>query len=491
MRAIGLWSLCAILLLSSPSAAIANPKGTAATRPFFQAPFPCGQVWEARTYDSHSPDQDSIDLSEFDSNRVNTSDGRAVVASAAGTVIKSQNTGQSGGWGIAIDHGGGWITANSYHMQEDIPWPIAVGQKVAQGEQLGRTGKTGATTVLHQHYTQLDHYDPDKGIKNAVRVKFNGSSIRTHADNPDEWRDGERIMSQNCAGNSFMGWHRGGRRYHLVYKPSNGATKILRMNSDGSVTTTYDKTWSKGWTHFAPFKGASGQPHAIAYKQATGEVKFLRLGLGGDSVTTLSSGKWAPGWTHFIPFSKNGERYFLAYDSVHGYANIDRIVPSSNGAETVYSRTWIKGRTAIVPYAQGSKQYLFLYKGGDGAAKIVELTGTGDNISTSPVWDDEWSTGYSTLVPISHRGEMYLFGYKAETGFAKIMKFNRNGQGVRTIKTMNWTKSWTAFSPYFGNGDGYLLIYKIGTGEVKTLRLKPDANGFDTVWSGSWTLGWT
>lgn len=480
------------LMHSTFNTAAAHDQGSAENRPFFQAPFPCGQVWEAKTYNGHSPDQDSIDISEFDSSGMNISDGKAVLASASGTVIKSENTGGSGGWGVVIDHGGGWVTANSYHMQADDPWPISVGQEVVQGEQLGRTGKTGNTTVLHQHYTQLDHYHLGNSDKNAVRVQFNGSNIATHAGNPAAWNAGEEIISQNCAGNTFMGWYRAGTRYHLIYKPGNGSTKIIRTNSNGTVTTTYEKTWTRDWTHFMPFYSSSGHPHAVVYKQATGKVKFLRLGLDGESVTTVKSGQWAPGWNQLVPFTKNGNRYLLAYDSVHGNANIDRIFNTGDGSVTVYSSgSWIAGRTAIVPYMQGAKQYLLLYKGGSGRADIVRIDGLGDNISTSSVWNDDWSTGYTHLVPISHKGTRYLFGYKAETGFAKIMKFEPNGQGVSTVKTMTWTKSWTAFSPYIQDSQGHLLIYKIGTGQVKTLRLLPDAAGFDTVWSGSWTTGWT
>lgn len=483
--------VCSVMLLLPMSEATAHNSGNEASRPFFQAPFPCGQKWEARTYATHSPDPDSVDLSEFDDDGNNTSEGKAVIASASGTVIKSEYTGGSGGWGVVIDHGGGWVTANSYHMEEDIPWPIAVGQQVAQGEHLGRTSNTGDTTVFHQHYTQLDHYHLGSNDKNAVRIKFNGSSINTHAGaDPDTWNDGEEIISQNCAGNTFMGWHQTGIRYHLIYKPSDGSTKIVRMSANGSVNTTYENTWAKGWTHFMPFYGFSGHPHALIYKQATGEAKFLRLGLNGESVTILKTEQWSTGWTHLVPFTKDGDRYFLAYDSVHGRAKINLIFNTSEGSSNMYSATWVKGRTAIVPYTQGPNQYFLLYKGGDGEAKIVKIEEVGNNISTSAVWDGTWSTGYTTLVPMTHKGAQYLFGYKAETGFSKIMKFNSNGQGVSTVRSMNWSKSWTAFSPYSTDGQGHMLIYKIGTGLVKTLRLTPDADDFDTIWSGSWTLGW-
>lgn len=483
------WAATAIIVALPFGKVLAHDQGNSGNRPLFQAPFPCGQVWEAKTYATHSPDADSIDLSEFGSDGQNTSQGRAVVASASGTVIKSLNSGGPGGWGVVIDHGGGWVTANSYHMEEDSPWPIKVGQKVVQGQHLGRTGSTGDTTLVHQHYTQLDHYHLGTTIKNAVRARFNGAPIMTHAANPAAWESGEEILSQNCAGNTFMGWNQNGQRYHLIYKPSDGSTKIVRMNGNGSVTTTYEKTWAKGWTHFMPFYGASGHPHAMVYKQTTGKMKFLRLGLGGQSVTTLATRNWAAGWTHFVPFSKANGQYFLAYDSVHGHANIDQISVTSDSSNVVYSNTWAKGHTAIVPYTEGPNRYLFLYKGGNGKAKVVKINGSGNGISTNSVWSDNWSGGYTTLTPLYHNGSRYLLGYKAETGFAKLMKINLHGQGVSTVKSMSWSKSWTAFSP-FGPG-GRLLIYKIGSGEVKTMRLKPNADGFDLVWSGSWAPGWT
>ncbi|MBX2848695.1 MAG: M23 family metallopeptidase [Acidiferrobacterales bacterium] len=484
-------SICAAIMLHPISDAFAHNVGSAANRPFFQAPFPCGQNWEALTYAGHSPDPDSIDLSEFNSSNVNTSEGHAVLASASGTVIKSENSGSSGGWGVVIDHGDGWVTANSYHMQEDNPWPISVGQKVVQGQHLGRTGTTGATTISHQHYTQLDHYHLGTSTKNSVRVKFNGASVNTHAGNPSEWNAGEEILSQNCAGNEFMGWNSGGQRYKLIYKPNNGSAKIIRMNNNGSVTTTYSHNWQKGWTHFMPFYGVSNHPHAIIYNQQTGQAKFIRLWLQGDGITTLSEEQWSTRWTHFVPFTKNGDRYFLVYDSVHGTAKINEISITSDSSNTRYSGTWVAGRTAIVPYEEGPNRYMLLYKGGSGKAKIIKIEGSGNSIATSASWSGDWSTGYTTLVPMNHEGARYVFGYKAETGFAKVMKLNSNGQGVTTVKSMNWTKSWTAFSPFYTPDGGHLLIYKIGTGEVKTLRLKRGGNGFDNIWSGSWTLGWT
>ena len=61
-------------LLISPGAQAAGP------RPLFQMPFACGQTWEASTYDGHWPDQDSIDLGDWDASDANMSEGAPVLA---------------------------------------------------------------------------------------------------------------------------------------------------------------------------------------------------------------------------------------------------------------------------------------------------------------------------------------------------------------------------------------------------------------------------
>ena len=455
-------------------------------RPSFQMPVPCGQTWDASTYDNHWPDQDSIDIAERDDDGNNISEGEPVLASSAGTVLNVFTTG-GGEHRVYLDHGDGWVT-HYIHIEEKPP--LAVGQSVAQGEQIGRTSNSGATAV-HLHYTQLSDGD-------AVRIKFNGTSIDTHAGNSDSYGtwgtdDAEKLTSLNCAGNSFTGWNQGGDRYHLIYKPSTGDTKIVRMEPTGAgVTTTWSGEWSRGWTHFIPYyQEAGGHPHAIVYKSSTGQVSFVRLDLWGEGVTNLATRTWWAGWTHFVPFTIDGDPHFLAYDSLHGYANIDRINPTGDGTTTVYQSTWGKGRTSLVPFKLGSVQYLLLYKGGNGNVEINTITGSGNNIALTEVWSGSWTTGYTDLVPVSHEGASYLLGYKVGTGAAKILKLKAAGQGVETASTMEWTTPWTAFSPFTIDGKGHVLIYKGGTGEVKTVKLKTDGAGVLTIWEGLWTKGWT
>ncbi len=458
----------------------------AGPRPLFQATFPCGQVWDASTYEGHEAQNNAIDLAEWKDKKV-TSMGQPVLASAAGTVKSSYIRKSDGEYRIFIDHGGGWET-HYIHMQVGDGNLMKVGRRVAQGEQIGRTGDSGSPTI-HQHYSQ---FRDGKG----VRIRLNGAAIKTHAGNQASYgtwgkSNAEKIISLNCAGNSFMGWNDGGLRYHLIYKPGTGETKIVRTSTNGSTKSTWAGKWTLGWTHFLPFYlKTGGHPHAIVYKSASGRVGFLRLKLKGGGVTKLKFGTWGKGWTHLVPFNLGGTPHLLAYDSVQGYAAIDRIHPTGDGTTPIYKKTWIKGRTQIVPFKLGPRQYLLLYKGGSGAVKIVKITGSGKSVGTSDAWSDKWSTGYTNIVAVTHEGARYLLAYKAATGAAKILKLKPGGKGVSTVSSMSWTKPWTAFSPLRIDGKGHFLVYKIGTGEIKTLRLKAGGKGVQTIRTDSWTWGW-
>ena len=80
-------------------------------RPFFQMPVRCGQVWEASTYSTHWPDQDSIDLGEWTNADANMGEGEPVLASADGTVLdlftEGDGTSPPHGNAVYLDHSGG------------------------------------------------------------------------------------------------------------------------------------------------------------------------------------------------------------------------------------------------------------------------------------------------------------------------------------------------------------------------------------------------
>ncbi len=73
--------------------------------------------------------------------------GKAVYASASGTVIQA---GWSGGYGIMVKvrHSNGYETWYA-HMSSKL---VSVGDKVTQGQQIGRIGSTGNSTGPHLHF---------------------------------------------------------------------------------------------------------------------------------------------------------------------------------------------------------------------------------------------------------------------------------------------------------------------------------------------------
>ena len=78
-----------------------------------------------------------------------TAEGDAVVATQAGRVLFA---GTRGGYGtvVELDHGDGVHTLYA-HLSAVNP-ALTVGQRVAEGSELGRAGSTGTSTAPHLHY---------------------------------------------------------------------------------------------------------------------------------------------------------------------------------------------------------------------------------------------------------------------------------------------------------------------------------------------------
>jgi hypothetical protein len=155
--------------------------------PPFEMPFPCEETWRAATYPDHpsgnyqdaSAEQDRpIDLNH--DNGDGWESGRPVLASAAGTVVMSENT-DWGNW-IEIDHGHGWKTQYLHLEERDVE----VDQHVEQGVQIGTVGDTGVPGSVHLHYGQVLN-------GTLVDVVFHGRPIQYSHD-----YNGVANISQNC-----------------------------------------------------------------------------------------------------------------------------------------------------------------------------------------------------------------------------------------------------------------------------------------------------
>ncbi len=78
------------------------------------------------------------------------STGTPVAAYKSGTVIVAKSTGYNGGYGIyiVVDHGGSCQTQYSHLSKVQV----SVGDKVSEGEVIGKSGNTGHSTGPHLHF---------------------------------------------------------------------------------------------------------------------------------------------------------------------------------------------------------------------------------------------------------------------------------------------------------------------------------------------------
>ncbi len=82
-----------------------------------------------------------------------SSAGIPVVASASGTVVIANSGWRGYGHTVVIDHGGGIQTRYAHMYPGSIT--VRVGQRVYQGQQIGRIGSTGNSTGPHLHFEML------------------------------------------------------------------------------------------------------------------------------------------------------------------------------------------------------------------------------------------------------------------------------------------------------------------------------------------------
>lgn len=188
---LALGGAAAVLALAVVVVPLLRPPGP---RPLFQLPVPCGETWRLGTYPGH----DDYDVDLFPTG--GDAWGRPVLASHAGTVTVAGINGslggrtpdnpkgprgRGGGYWVKIDHGGRWETQYLHLLEPPL---VRAGQRVAQGEQLGRVGSTGNSGAPHLHYEQ--HRGREK-----VETWFDGSPSGI---TDDDTEYSVTLTSSNC-----------------------------------------------------------------------------------------------------------------------------------------------------------------------------------------------------------------------------------------------------------------------------------------------------
>lgn len=465
---------------------VLGASGPASSRPDFQFSATCGQVWDVSTYEGHWPDPDSLDATIRGSGQINKGNGEPVRAMAPGEIKRSFIRASDGEARIFIEHDDGWVT-HYIHNQVTDHGLISEGRRVAQGEIIAFTGKSGADSV-HQHISQINPSG------NAVRQHFDGEAVNTREADPTTWdtwgkRGAEKVRSANCAGNTFMTWSQGGDNYALTYRPATGEGRILRLKNNGETEQTWIGHIGSNWTHLAAYRmGANA--YATFYQGSDGDVHFVRMNGGGTGFTKVAQTRWYEGWTHLTPFFRDGRAFLLAYSSLYGFANVEQVHPDGSGTTNVLQTTWPKGYTSLFTYTSGPRQYLVTYKGSDGEFATRKINGTGDSLSFSTVWQKTKRAGWTTLIPVAQEGASYMFGYEAPTGTARVWKLDSQGEGFSRTADRPMQLDWTAFTTWSTPNGAKLLGYKIRNGLATSFALDTRGTGIshirDTNWSGGW-----
>ncbi|MEM9127758.1 MAG: M23 family metallopeptidase, partial [Pseudomonadota bacterium] len=307
----------------------------AQNRPLFKHPFPCGQSWDATTYDTHGPDPDSLDFTYWRdrsekavTERDNLTNRQYILSSAAGEVVRDDivaddENGQVRR--IRIAHANGWDTTY-LHVVIEPPF-LEPGRKIAMGEVIGRAGRSG-TGFANDHI----HYNQRNPSNNAVRVQFDGVNADTHAGDQSTWGlflsdQAERMGSANCTGQSFIRWRDGGDNYILRYRPNTRQVRITRLDSDGTggTNTWTGENWGRSWTHHAHWS-RNGNHFLLQYSAPRGRAQFFRIEPNGTGLTLLEDTEtWDLPWTKIKRVAHAGNIYFVAYNSITGYQQIRRI----------------------------------------------------------------------------------------------------------------------------------------------------------------------
>lgn len=179
--------LLGMILVAGASAPVASAAEPQAAN--FQLPFTCGDSWRLDTW-GHNPALDMVHEPDQ-----HGTEGALLIASEAGTVNMSfwhDNAGNV----VQINHGDGHFTTY-IHMQSRS---VNVGDTVAQGQEIGFVGRTGAGANDHPHLHFELGFDANGdgeaswGQADSERVNASFDGVE-YAGASQTWRN---VVSNNC-----------------------------------------------------------------------------------------------------------------------------------------------------------------------------------------------------------------------------------------------------------------------------------------------------
>ncbi|QFY09484.1 peptidoglycan DD-metalloendopeptidase family protein [Nonomuraea phyllanthi] len=375
----------AAMLLTVVAGGLVATSAPASAAPNYQLPFPCGQKWRLNTWDStHAPALDMVREPQ------SQTEGSPVVAPASGTVNQSYYHSNAGNM-IQINHGGGHFTTY-IHLQSRA---VSVGDRVTQGQVIGRVGHTGPTSngTPHLHYEQGYDANGDGsaswGFEGAERVKavFGGKAYGPAPGG--EWRNVEsRNGCETKVGNSVTG----DSYADLLAVDANGTMKLYSNNivrDNGQPYTGSDpREVGHGWstsTRIIPADVTGDGYTDLLAVDANGTMKLYSNNIvrdNGQPYTGSDPREVGHGWstsTRIIPADVTGDGY------------TDLLAVDANGTMKLYSNNIVRDNGQ--PYTGSDPREV----------------GHGWSTSTRIIPADVTGDGYTDLLAVDASGTMKLY----------------------------------------------------------------------------------
>lgn len=270
------------LTIGAATALLSAGTQQASAAPNFQMPFTCGYSAVAATFSGHNP-PNSIDFQKA------SITGDTVVASAAGTVSRVEETakGQSYGKWIEISHGGGWTTRYAHLSVQSVH----EGQKVGLGTKIGEAGETGGAKGPHVHYEQDYKGATQKAVLNGVHVPYYGHTSFT---SKNKCGGNPHSPEEACgAGYSVIDHHALGKAgtVYLLYSSKSGQNCVATLKA----TQLNKKTPASA--HIQP-KGGKKQTDSGSYAYYAGPVRAKAPHTCVQWGGSLASATWTSPYQH-------------------------------------------------------------------------------------------------------------------------------------------------------------------------------------------------
>ncbi|GIG88434.1 VCBS repeat domain-containing M23 family metallopeptidase [Plantactinospora endophytica] len=398
----------ATLAGAAPAAQAAGP------RPLFQLPFPCGEQWVLATYPGH--DDYDIDMTPVSG----AASGRPILAAYGGTVAAA-GWSEGGGYRVRIDHGSGWQTLY-LHMIENPP--VSAGQRVVQGQQIGRVGSTGDSSGPHLHYEQLRD-----GAKSEAYFNGVASGITDDGTSP-----ARRVTSANCGGS-------GGSTEDVVQfgdLNGDGLDDLVERRSDKRVVVYWNRNANPNYAYSYNHAALTAISNPIRVGDFNGDNRddILELRPNNNAVIFWNNGSGTFSWSnnHLALTAVPANEIKVGDLNADG---LDDIVQVRDNGDTVVfwnagngGFSWSNNRLVLTAMEAARVQVGDVT--GDGLDDIVQTRSNGNvvvfvNTNANPNFN--WSTNAVVLTGQGNPGEVRMADLDAD-GRDDLMQIRSNGDVV-------------------------------------------------------------